>query len=100
MSEYHQVPVAVAEEIAFRFEKDIVVILCWSEQFEKLHTTTFGQSAQDKLLAAEIGESLARHCNCDLSQTRTYEDFRLDAGRLKEENDRLKARLAELEQWQ
>jgi hypothetical protein len=95
--EYRTVPVAAAAELAQRFSKDIVVILCWDALHNLVHTTTWGHSANDKLVAADAGETAAKAIGCDLKQQRTYEDFRLDAARLKEENDGLRARIAELE---
>ena len=95
--EYQPVPVEVASQVAERFSKDIVIIMCWDAAHNLVHVTTWGHSASDKLVAADAGETAATAIGCDLKQQRTYEDFRLDAARLKEENDGLKARLAELE---
>ncbi len=94
---YCLVPVEVAADIAARFSKNAVVILCWDDTYALIHTTTWGRSAGDKLLAADAGETAAKAIGCDLSQQRVYEDFRLDAAKLKEENDRLKLTIAELE---
>jgi hypothetical protein len=51
MSEYQQVPVAVAEEVSFRYAKDVVVIVCFDTEHNMFHTTTYGNSAEDKLHA-------------------------------------------------
>ncbi len=97
MSDYLLVPVAVAAEISERFEKDIVIVICWNAEHNKFHMTTFGRAAIDKVNAADLGEILADAAGAVLSEKTVYEDFRLDAARLKEENDRLKRRIAELE---
>ena len=97
MSDYVPVPVAVAEEISFRFSKDVVVIVCWNAEHGMFHTTTFGHTAEDKLHAADLGEALCEAAGGVLREKITFEDFRLDAAHLKEENDRLRSRIAELE---
>jgi hypothetical protein len=94
---YCEVPVAAAADIANRCLKDIVIIVSWDAWHDRLHTTTWGRSSYDKLLAADAGETAAKAIGCDLKDQRVYEDFRLDAAKLKEENDRLRARVAELE---
>jgi len=96
MSESLPVPVAVAQELSFRFSKDMAVIVCWDREHNRLDTTTFGQSALDKLHAAELGEVFAKAAGAT-SAGIVYEDFRLDAAHLKEENDRLRQRIADLE---
>jgi hypothetical protein len=98
VSDYKPIPVDVAAYIASGYDKDIVVITAWSRQHEMTHTTTWGRSAEDKLRAADLGEVLAQAAGADLTQKKNYEDFRLDAGRLKEENDRLREQLAMLRQ--
>lgn len=97
MINYQPIPVSAAADIAGRYEKDVVVIVAWDRTFEKIHTTTFGITAEDKLAAAELGPILAAAAGAEMTQVHPYEDFRLDAARLKEENDQLRARLAELE---
>ena len=97
MSEYQPVPVAIAEEISFRYAKDVVVIVCYDTEHNMFHTTTYGNSAEDKLHAADLGEVLCEAAGGVLREKVVYEDFRLNAGRLKEENDRLRRRIAELE---
>ena len=94
---YQPVPVDVAAQIAERFSKDIAIILTWDGLHNLVHTTTWGHSANDKLVAADAGETVAKALGCDLKQQRVYEDFRVDAARYKEENDRLRERVAELE---
>ena len=94
---YVPVPVAVASEISRKFDKDIVIIFCINHEHVLSHTTTFGRAARDKLVAADLGEVLAAAAGCEVAKKTSYEDFRLDAARLKEENDWLKQRVAELE---
>ncbi len=97
MSGYLPVPVSFAAEIAERLDKDQVVILSYNRGHNLVHTTTYGRSAFDKCSAADLGDVVSQAAGCDLKKKRIYEDFRLEAAKLKEENYRLRARIAELE---
>ena len=57
---YQPVPVDVAAQIAERFSKDIAIILTWDGLHNLVHTTTWGHSANDKLVAADAGETVAK----------------------------------------
>ena len=78
MSEYQEVPVETAKQIASSYGKDIVVISCWNHEHAKLHTTTYGVSPKDKVSAANAGEICAKALGMDLHRMRDYEDFRKD----------------------
>lgn len=100
MSEaYLQVPVAVAGEIGRRYRKAMVVCLAYDDEFNLVHTTTWGRSADDKAHAARWGDELAKATGCDLADKRTHEDFRSEseAARNAVLVDELRARIAELE---
>lgn len=78
MPEYQQVPVAVAKQIAERFAKSLVVILCYDREHERTHTTTYGVTAFDKENAAAVGELCTEAIGGDLSKKRTFADFHHD----------------------
>ena len=86
MSDYEQVPVEAAKQIAEGCAKSQVVILAWDDVHKLTHVTTYGTTAGDKLQAAEAGELLSRALELDRAQRKVYEDFRsdFDAARLKE----------------
>lgn len=73
---YQPVPVQAAAEVSNRFDKAVVVIISWDRKFNLIHTTTYGQSANDKLSAAALGDLLAAAAGADLSRRSTDEDFR------------------------
>jgi len=96
-SDYIPVPVAAAAAIAANYAKQVVVIVSLDRAHDLVHTTTFGERAGDKLVAAETGDAVARLL-ADFDRRTPFEDWRLlDLARLKEENDALRRRVAELE---
>lgn len=78
MSEYKQVPVAIAKQIAEQCDKSQVVILAYDPVHMLTHTTTYGVSAFDKENAAAAGELLSKTMGCDLGRKVEYEDFHRD----------------------
>jgi hypothetical protein len=76
MAEYTPVPVQAARDISRLFGKQIVVIVSFDRVFGLLHTTTFGEQAEDKHPAAVLGEILAAAAGSDLSKATSFEDFR------------------------
>src|SRR6187455_2614226 len=76
MSEYKPVPVEAAKAIAETYDKSMVVICCWDEKANKLHTTTYGVSPKDKHMAAIGGEMAARVLGGDLSKKEDFQDYR------------------------
>lgn len=91
---YLQIPAETAAGISVKFEKDIVVVVAIDRAHDKTHITTFGRVAKDKDEAAALGEFLLRRmCDVGVALTEprvTFEDFRRDAAKIKEENDRLR----------
>ena len=79
MSEYKQVPVEAAKQIATSYDRDIVIICCWSHEHKLLHTTTYGVAPADKVSAANGGEICAKALASDLTRKTDYEDFRKDS---------------------
>lgn len=77
MSEvYTPVPVDDAAAIANRRHKDVVVIISIDRRHDLMHTTSFGKTADEKPVAAELADQLMTAIGCDLSQKRNFEDFR------------------------
>lgn len=75
MSEYQNIPVETARDIADRFNKCQVVILCYDREHNLTHTTTYGKELEDKENAAATGEICAKAIGCDLGKSLIYEDF-------------------------
>jgi hypothetical protein len=78
MSDYKEVPVLIAKEIADIYSKNQVVILCWDQEHELTHTTTYGKTAFDKENAAAIGRKLSEAIGCDMGKRQDFEDFHQD----------------------
>lgn len=78
MSEYKEIPVEVAKQIAGSYGRDIVIICCWSHEHSLLHTTTYGIAPSDKASAARGGELCAKALGSNLTRMQDYEDFRKD----------------------
>jgi len=51
---YIPVPVMVAERISTEFDKEEVIIISRDEKFDRIHFTTFGKTASQKLEAARV----------------------------------------------
>lgn len=73
---YFPVPVSAAAAVAATYHKSAVVILAVSQDGQVLHTTTYGESAIDKEVAAQMGDAAAGAVGADLTRKTTYEDFR------------------------
>jgi hypothetical protein len=87
---YQPVHVTEARGIAERYQKRVVVITAWDEAHGRLHTTTYGVTAQDKLWAAELGELLSKAAGAAPDTRRVHEDFRtVPAAEYKAQVDRL-----------
>lgn len=72
------VPVSVAKDIAERFGKSSVVILCYEPATERTFTTTYGVTPFDKENAAAAGSICAKALGSDLSRKQVFEDFHHD----------------------
>lgn len=84
MSEYIRVPVEAAKDIALKFQKNSVIICSWDAKHELLHTTTYGVTPEDKVNAADGGETCASALGMDLARGQWFEDFRVyDAAKAK-----------------
>lgn len=88
---YVPIPVAVAREIAARYQKSQVVILAWDPVHELTHTTTYGVEPDEKERAAEVGDACAKAiCGDGFERRRSFEDYRhIDAGERAKKIDQL-----------
>lgn len=78
MSEYIAVPVQAAKDVAEKYAKQMVVILCYDREHGLTHTTTYGVMPFDKENAAAAGEICAKAVGADLGQKQVFEDFHND----------------------
>ena len=74
--DYLEIPVSAAAAMSRLYKKQMVVILGWDLDRNLIHTTTFGETPQDKLKAAEIGDALTVLVGGAINLQTTYEDFR------------------------
>lgn len=83
MSDYKPVTVEAARQIATVFEKNVVVVASIDTLHDRLHVTTFGRSAAEKLTAAAYGDKIAEVLASErLAEMVTFEDFRLTGAEL------------------
>lgn len=75
MSDYKEVPIYVAAEIAREFGKDQVLIFAWDQANGYMHTTTYGTTPENKQMAAIGGDRVAAIL-CDIRQKVSFADFR------------------------
>lgn len=80
MTDYKDIPIEVAQEIAEKFHKNQVIILAWDKNFGKCHVSTFGKSQIDARQAAEGGNRLKKAIGWPDKQCR-------DKPRRKEDHD-------------
>ncbi len=76
MTEYLPVPVVAAQNISECYQKNIVIILSWDAEHGLLHTTTYGQSQDDKRWAADGGVIASKALGIDFEAAKHFEDFR------------------------
>lgn len=76
MDDYKPVTVEAARQIGQHFEMGVVVILSMDSKHNLMHCTTWGDSAAQKALAADLGDQLARSSGIDFSKLQTFEDYR------------------------
>jgi len=91
--EYMPIPSAVAQRISDEFKKSQVVICTFDPVHALLHFTTYGVSPEDKIQAAEMGDTISAIIS-DTSKKVEFEDFRhLDAATSKAKIDALRKAL-------
>jgi hypothetical protein len=80
-SNFIHIPVAFARQIGQVCHKDQVVILGFDRAYEMVSTATWGRTAEDKVIAAKVGQSLIPLVGGDVAASIRAEDFRdVDAG--------------------
>lgn len=55
MTDYKEVPILTAKQIAEECDKDQVIIIAWDAAYGRTHVTTFGKTKEDSARAAEGG---------------------------------------------
>jgi hypothetical protein len=70
------IPVAMAQEIADGFAKDIVILLAWDKSSNTVGLVTWGRSPEQKEAAATVGDAIFAMVCADESLVTTHEDFR------------------------
>lgn len=68
------IPVSEARDIAAKYEKDVVIIIALDHKRAIVQTTSFGQTAQDKVIAAKLGLELTSFVGGDITRKTVYED--------------------------
>lgn len=92
-SEYKPIPVEVARKIAEAYDKSTVIIIAYDPLHQVFHHSTYGVSAEDKVVAANMGESIADMI-ADTPRSKFFEDFRdLDAAKAKVQIDAIQQKL-------
>jgi hypothetical protein len=90
---YQPIPVATAQLVAEEFNKSQVIILGYDAKHKLLHFTTYGVTAEDKMVAANMADVMET-LYCDASRKVEFEDFRhVDAATAKVQTDRLRKAL-------
>ena len=72
---YVPVPVEAARRIARDWSKDIVVVLSFDHAHGLTHLTSYGRTAGDKAVAAELAGEIAEDY-ADMTRVTSFEDFR------------------------
>jgi hypothetical protein len=73
---YQPVPVKDAVDISRRRSKALVIVFSYDANHNLMHCTTYGQTPELKVSAADLGDLVMKTIGCDLSQKRPHEDFR------------------------
>lgn len=61
MSDYVSIPVATAERVANDYEKDQLIIIAYDKKHNKVHFTTYGKTASEKLDSARSINMMKKH---------------------------------------
>lgn len=57
---YVNVPISAAREIAKKYKKNQVIVVCWDQEHGKTHVTTYGTSSLECEQAAKGGDFVKR----------------------------------------
>lgn len=79
---YRSIPVEAARRIGQDYGKSLVLLLAYDAIFDRTHTVSWGESAEQKERAAALVDVVLKAIGVDLSTHTDYEDYRhIDAGR-------------------
>lgn len=73
---YEPIPVGAAIRLSREFAKDVVVIIALDLTHDKTQCTTFGVKADNKIVAARMGDFLMEKLGANLSERESFQDFR------------------------
>lgn len=76
MSAYRPIPVEAASRIAVQNDKDIVVIVAVDDAHQKTHFTTWGNTPQNKIRAANLATDIVVSVGESMEFAESFEDFR------------------------
>ena len=80
---YKSIPVREAQVLSEKYAKSVIFILGIDTVFTRLHTVTYGVSAQEKEWAAMVGEKLTKFLNPEFQAMESFQDYRtLDQGKM------------------
>lgn len=85
------IPVAIATQVAEKFEKAIVLIVAWDAVYGTTHIVTYGVTPEQKEMAALGGDLTAQQLGMAMEQMTRFEDFRtIDQAKRAEQIERLR----------
>lgn len=67
------IPVKAAADIASEYGKGVVVIVAFDD--ERVFTTTYGVTQNDKVIAASLGELFTAKVGGDMNRIEVFEDL-------------------------
>lgn len=88
------IPVFVAQKMADKYQKDIVLIVGWDNS-NKINIVTWGREPAQKAVAAKAGDAIAKQLGLADDLADVYEDYRRE-GEAAAEVDRLRRLAVEL----
>jgi hypothetical protein len=95
---YIPVPVIAARDVSRAYGKEVVVVIAWDDWFKTFHTATYGISAADKQVAANLGDLLTHAAGASLAHRTTFDDFRTrEKAEWAAEKEQLEAKIRDLE---
>ncbi len=75
-AEFRSIPVEMAAQIGADCHKDQVIVLSFDRSCDGVATATWGNTPQDKITAARLGQELHSFVGGDLSRMVSHADFR------------------------
>jgi len=93
MSDYQPIPVDAARKVADEYRKDILLIVGWDREANKTDIVTWGREVEEKVVAANAGETITKQLGLAEATATVHEDFRRE-GEAAAEVDALRRKLA------